>query len=172
MMHVIQYALRPALGPKAKYSLRVNFVRCYPNYRHAAPHSITSSAKASSVAGEDILADKTGTLIGLKPPRELFHHARQVRSGVINRSHPVRSAGPLHSLNRGHRQAAQPCPNGRGAAPHSITSSAKASSVGGTVSPSSLTVCRLMMNSNFADCCTGKSAGFSPARMRPAYTPT
>src|SRR6516225_3598045 len=43
---------------------------------------------------------------------------------------------------------------------HSITSSAVASSVGGTSMPSALAVCRLMMNSNLLVCMTGSSAGF------------
>src|SRR5262249_37630118 len=51
---------------------------------------------------------------------------------------------------------------------HSITSSARARSVGGNASPSTLAVFKLMMNSNLVDCTTGKSAGFSPLRMRPA----
>src|SRR5262245_26070215 len=53
------------------------------------------------------------------------------------------------------------------APPHSITSSARASSDAGTVRPSTLAVLRLMISSTFVDCCTGKSAGFSPLRMRP-----
>src|SRR5262245_18133926 len=51
---------------------------------------------------------------------------------------------------------------------HSITSSAVASSVGGTVRPSSLAVARLMTSSNFDACITGRSAGLAPLRMRPA----
>src|SRR6516165_9465264 len=43
---------------------------------------------------------------------------------------------------------------------HSITSSARASSVGGTVRPSVLAVLRLITNSNLVDCMTGRSAGF------------
>jgi hypothetical protein len=54
----------------------------------------------------------------------------------------------------------------RSAPPHSITSSARASSVGGISRPSALAVCRLMTNSNFVDCSTGRSAGFSPLRIR------
>src|SRR5262249_59972918 len=54
------------------------------------------------------------------------------------------------------------------APPHSITSSAVESSVGGTVRPSALAVQALMTNSNLVDCTTGKSAGFAPLRMRPA----
>src|SRR5262245_40583682 len=50
---------------------------------------------------------------------------------------------------------------------HSITSSARASSVGGTSSPIVLAVCRLMTNSNLVGSWTGISAGFSPFRMRP-----
>src|SRR5262249_26692996 len=52
------------------------------------------------------------------------------------------------------------------AAFHSITSSARASSVGGTSRPSALAVFRLITNSNLVGACTGRSAGFSPLRMR------
>src|SRR5262245_18183453 len=54
------------------------------------------------------------------------------------------------------------------AALHSITSSAVASSVGGTASPSILAVSALITSSNLLACITGKSAGFAPLRMRPA----
>jgi hypothetical protein len=40
--------------------------------------------------------------------------------------------------------------------PHSITSSARASSIGVTVSPSVLAVCRLMTSSNLVGGCTGR----------------
>src|SRR5262245_27723109 len=53
------------------------------------------------------------------------------------------------------------------AAFHSITSSARASSVGGTSRPSARAVGTLMMKSNLVDCTTGKSAGLVPLRMRP-----
>src|SRR5262245_14639675 len=49
---------------------------------------------------------------------------------------------------------------------HSITSSARASSVSGTVSPSALAVLRLITSSYLVGACTGKSPGFSPLRMR------
>src|SRR5215831_18671931 len=51
---------------------------------------------------------------------------------------------------------------------HSITSSAVANSLSGTVRPSILAVGALMTSSNLLDCTTGKSAGFAPLRMRPA----
>src|SRR5262249_53679677 len=54
---------------------------------------------------------------------------------------------------------------------HSITSSARASSVGGTSRPSVLAVFRLITSSNLVGCCTGRSAGFAPLRIRPALAP-
>src|SRR6516225_7820543 len=50
---------------------------------------------------------------------------------------------------------------------HSITWSAIASNDGGTVRPSVLAVCRLMISSNLVGRMTRRSAGFSPLRMRP-----
>src|SRR5262249_169325 len=50
------------------------------------------------------------------------------------------------------------------ASPHSITSSARASSVGGTVRPSALAVVRFTTKSNLVGCSTGISAGFAPRR--------
>src|SRR5262245_1838500 len=50
---------------------------------------------------------------------------------------------------------------------HSITSSARASSVGGTSRPSDLAVLRLITSSNCVGCTTGRSAGFSPLSILP-----
>src|SRR5215208_3440464 len=52
--------------------------------------------------------------------------------------------------------------------PHSITSSARARSVGGTSKPRTLAVLALITSSSRVGCSTGKSAGFAPARIRPA----
>jgi hypothetical protein len=51
---------------------------------------------------------------------------------------------------------------------HSITSSARASSVSGTVRPSILAATVLITISNLVACSTGKSAGFVPLMIRPA----
>src|SRR5215468_6963292 len=94
------------------------------------------------------------------------------------------SFGIVHSYVHKHADAAHPLallrprcqrPSRRSAeqrdelAPpdHSITSSARARSMGGTSSPSARAVGRLMMKSNLVDCTTGRSVGFSPFRMRP-----
>ena len=52
---------------------------------------------------------------------------------------------------------------------YSITSSAPASSVGGTVRPSALAALRLMTSSNLVGCWTGKSAGWAPLRILCTY---
>src|SRR5262249_23346953 len=56
------------------------------------------------------------------------------------------------------------------APPHSITSSARASRLSGTVRPSALAVLRLIASSYLVGACTGSSAGFSPLRMRSTYS--
>src|SRR5262249_895259 len=53
------------------------------------------------------------------------------------------------------------------AAVHSITSSTVICMIIGTVRPSAFAVLRLMIRSSFTACWTGRSAGFSPLRMRP-----
>ena len=53
------------------------------------------------------------------------------------------------------------------AAPYSITSSASASKVGGKSRPSARAVVRLTVNSNLLARWIGRSAGFSPLRIRP-----
>src|SRR6516164_8995708 len=52
---------------------------------------------------------------------------------------------------------------------HSITSSARASRLGGTSRPSAFAVFRLITSSNLVGACTGRSVGFSPLRMRSTY---
>jgi len=53
------------------------------------------------------------------------------------------------------------------APPHSITSSAVASNLSGSVIPSALAVLRLITNSNLSTFSTGKSAGAAPLSTRP-----
>src|SRR5262249_47534741 len=53
---------------------------------------------------------------------------------------------------------------------HSITASARASSVGEISRPSALAVLRLMTSSNFVASMTGRSAGLAPAKNRPVQT--
>jgi len=54
---------------------------------------------------------------------------------------------------------------------HSITSSARASNIGGTSSGSALAVLRLITSSNVVGWRTGRSAGRAPLRICAAYAP-
>src|SRR5262249_45157427 len=92
----------------------------------------------------------------------------------------VRRSEAKHADHRHHRLLCmhRERPRGRAAdereecAPlHSITSSARASSVGGTSSPSAVAVVRLMMRSNLVGCSTGISAGFAPRRILSTRSP-
>ena len=74
--------------------------------------------------------------------------------------------------NSGHTRCKKGCPLCANSGPaYSITSSAPMRIEGATVKPSSLAVLVLTTSSNFVACTTGKSAGFSPLRMRPTYRP-
>ena len=68
----------------------------------------------------------------------------------------------------GHAAAAPPSSVMKSRRAHSITSSARASSVGGTSRPSAFAVLRLISSSNFVARSTGMSGGLAPLRMRPA----
>jgi hypothetical protein len=52
---------------------------------------------------------------------------------------------------------------------YSITWSARASIDGGMVRPSALAVFKLITNSNFVGCSTGRSAGFAPFKILSTY---
>src|SRR6516225_7384902 len=75
-------------------------------------------------------------------------------------------ADPPHALSllRAYRERPRGCraaeKRNERPALHSITSSASASSLSGTASPSAFAVLRLMINSNLVGCMTGMSAGF------------
>jgi len=53
--------------------------------------------------------------------------------------------------------------------PYLMTLSARASTFGGIVRPICLAAFRLIMNSNFVGCSTGRSAGFAPFRILSTY---
>src|SRR5262249_52351010 len=114
-------------------------------------------------------------------PAELLHRLPErreprLRFGVALGSgrddpdppHPVRLLRARRERPR-RRRAAEQCDEL--ASFHSITSSAIASSPGGKLMPNAPAVLRLITNSNLIDCMTGRSAGFSPLRIRPVYTP-
>src|SRR5262245_32699398 len=111
--------------------------------------------------------------IGPLSERPTSSHRALLRfAQVINPAAPAlfySKVEPWHRLLRARRKrprgrAAEQCDE-LAAAHYSITSSTLASSCGGTSRPSALAVCRLMTNSNFVDCSTGRSAGLAPLRI-------
>ena len=106
---------------------------------------------------------------GAAAARPLAARAQQpARTREVGLLHPVRLLPARRERPRHHRAAEQ---RDEVAAfdlrAHSITSSARCCRNKGTSRPSALAVLRLITSSNFVDCITGKSAGFSPLRMRP-----
>src|SRR5262249_28524662 len=95
-------------------------------------------------------------------PVHLKNMLRQVQSDRSNLAHGWL---PFAAVSI-RQQFGTQMPQGGHPPHHSITSSARASSLSGISRPSAFAVLRLISNSNFVDCWTGRSAGFSPLRMR------
>src|SRR5262249_28532656 len=114
----------------------------------------------------DIATLRPSTLFKPLPKsREARRHFRIVLGQGRQHRDPANSVGLLRARRErpcGRRATEQR--DELAAGTHSITSSARARSVGGTSRPSDLAVLRLMTSSTFVTCCTGKSAGFSPLR--------
>src|SRR5262245_56158589 len=94
---------------------------------------------------------------------------------LTHRFHKGAAAAPPSSVMNCRRLTRSPRPRARAGcsegAPlhlrdHSITSSARASSVAGTSRPSALALLRLITRSYLVGACTGRWEGFSPLRMR------
>src|SRR5262249_12472090 len=129
------------------------------DFRH-----VVVSAFEPSVFDRDVLPfDESGVT-------QTFSEGSEIERGIVERAEADVSDRRLHLLLRTRRErprrrrAAEPRDE---LAPfHSITSSARASSVGGTARPSAFAVLRLKANLNRVGCSNGRSAGFAPLRIR------
>src|SRR5215204_3187383 len=93
---------------------------------------------------------------------------------AVYASHPLSPVATQHSLPSGRYSLLGPDFHRQDRTSfawrtYSITSSAVPSSVGGISRPSAFAVLRLITNSYLVGACTGRSAGFSPLRMRSTY---
>src|SRR5262249_27790714 len=94
----------------------------------------------------------------MSDPVHLKNMLRQVQSDRSNLAH-----GWLpFAADSNRQQFGTQMPQGGHPPHHSITSSATASSLSGTVRPSIVAVWALITSSNLLDCTTGKSAGLAP----------
>ena len=98
-------------------------------------------------------AQTVGLATGSKAEKPDNRHRRLLRA---------RRARPCRQRPRGRGTAQR---RDEGAPPHSITSSARASRVGGISRPSALAVIRLMIRSNLVGCSTGRSLAFAPRNI-------
>lgn len=143
--------------------------------RGRSPLKIAVSGCARSICGRS----RDGHTRKGAPPLWLARQVLRARGRRANtniRQRALRSCSKLTTSNQldakflgNSAKPVSPCPpraNTGHRALHSITSSARASSAGGTVRPRALAVLRLMASSYLVGACTGMSAGFSPLRMR------
>ena len=99
----------------------------------------------------------------LKPLAEARDAIAHASIGRAPSRNPITGiAGCCARAASGHATAAPPSSVMNSRRSHSITSSARASSVGGMSRPSALAVLRLMTSSNLVGCTTGRSAAFRP----------
>src|SRR6516165_4552985 len=130
-------------------------------------HLHLRAGRRKAIVNTDIAAFRPSTLPEPLPEcREAGPYFRIVLGKAHQHADPPHSVGLLRARReRPHRRAAEQ--RDELAALHSITSSAMASTPGGTSRPSAFAVLRLMTNSNLVGCCTGRSPGFSPLRIFP-----
>src|SRR4051794_2771544 len=127
---------------------------------------MTGVARCPATVNQHVAAVRPAQLLQLLQQRRDAALAFRIVRGQVHEN--ADAPHPL-ALLRASRE--WPCHGGAAepsdelTAPHSITSSARASSVGGISRPSTLAVVRLMMRSNLVGCSTGMSAGFAPRRI-------
>jgi hypothetical protein len=174
-MPVLLAASRPATAALARIRSRQrnSCINLLPQTQIAATKANRSSPATSSTPARNLL-DRVLSTQAHHPRRSNPHSAR----GATTRS-PIAVSflggfRPPAAQVRGNRRQGPAsetlhtfCHVRRSKKAYSITSSARPRSVIGNVSPSAFAVLRLRANSTFTVCCTGKSAGFSPLRMRP-----
>src|SRR5262249_5952160 len=115
-----------------------------------------------------VAADRPAQLLQTLQERR----AARLRHGIARRlahehadaPHPLRLLRARREWPRGGRAGEQ---RDELASLHSITSSARASSVGGTVRPSTLAVVRLITSSNLVGNSIGRSPALAPFRILP-----
>src|SRR5262249_11894084 len=98
--------------------------------------------------------------------RSLYDRAARADEPRIHRSRGARVSLGRRELISGAADLRREAASHAHVAAHSITSSASASTPRGIVRPSALAVFRLITSSNLVGACTGRSAGFSPFRIR------
>src|SRR5258707_7637759 len=144
-------------------AVRSNRASTYSVRRQPAPiHTPLRSRTTSAIAPPTISHSARGTQIPIThaaPPTYPFPRFPPLE---VSGRRPRCARHHLHGAGirkPSHKRTHAPQQN------YSITSTACASSVGGTVRPSAFAVLRLMTRSNFVGSSTGRSDGFAPLRI-------
>jgi hypothetical protein len=142
------------------------------NIRRHAYELFREGVHALGIAGGVAMFDLDIASLGPSPRGEFLHKLRdagpvlRIVLGIArehaNASHPLGMLRPRRQRPHRRRAAEQ---GDELAAVHSITSSARASSVGGNSIPSAFAVVRLTTRSYLVDCSNGRSPGFAPRRI-------
>jgi len=123
-------------------------------------------ARPKRLGDEGIVSTQMGSLIGTETSFALQHEMRSdVRFGSLADMSAIFDHVRFAPQSR-HPGTGLGCPLSATSGHHSITSSARARSVGGTVTPRVRAVLRLITSSYLVAACTGSSEGSSPFRMR------
>src|SRR5262249_16092403 len=123
-------------------------------------------SRRKAIVNADIVAFRPSTLLEPLPEcREASPYFRIVLGQARQHADAPQPARLLR-VRRKRPRRRTPEKRDELASSHSITSSARASKVGGISKASAFAVLRLITRSNLVGACTGKSAGFSPRRMR------
>jgi len=148
-----------------------------PKARLSAAAPLRTSRKSGRIMPAPDLRRQHRTASNNRSDRGGWYHVGQTLIGsplwVISGPEGPKVGLPLYPRKRtpGRHRAMSESARRRHSTIHSITSSARASNVGGTVRPRALAVVRLITNSNLVDCSTGRSAGLAPLRIFPVYWP-
>jgi hypothetical protein len=133
-----------------------------PAQRHAG--NLTRRSADSRQLGITCRMSESGSNLLVSPTADIEGTCREVREGSKGEILAASRCFPL-CPEGGHRQLDRRCPKsakGRSKRAHSITSSARASSVGGISRLSAFAVLTLMISRNLVGCSTGRSAGLAP----------
>jgi hypothetical protein len=132
-----------------------------------APTFAQARAEARFARAFLLLSRTEGSSWYLSPFGDFYRAACDVNRNAVYASQPLSPVATQHSLPSGRYSLLGPDMHRLDRTSfawrtHSMTSSARASSVGGISRPSALAVFRLIKSSYFEACSIGRSAGFAP----------
>src|SRR5262249_44813187 len=154
--------------PHANLRRRRVYVQCEVVVKHRQGQARKSGARLSKEIEGQSIASAMKAIIAFPCPTVGACGERMARPKRLLRLSPYTDERRRRRCPRCERPTCGAPEQHDDVAPfHSITSSASASSLSGTLRPSALAVLRLITSSYLVGSSTGRSAGFAPSRIRP-----